>query len=1011
MTKKRIKKLLFPLFAGSLSIFCVAGLISCKPTKERDPEEMRKELFVKRVHNSAIDYDFGLATDPINNLNYVRYKSVDKVLPSLVDSFIKNGPNNALKRLISTNQFAMTVVDTSKSLDEKKEPSPLFDDFWKNKNDLAANDGYGLVTGQYYELTNFNLVGGLGKPSSLSDVTKTSTIYTFRNPKNSGNYMAITGFINNKLNRWSNGDYINAQDIRDYLEYILDINTGSQKLDEILKYGIRGAEKFINTQKEYLAKYNRNYINPWGRRKYILDTNGNYIQDPKQQVWQPQIKDASGKFIDAEDVKKIKEAALSFGFYTGQLFLDYENEFIESNLTNNPEFKLDKDIQEFIIKDQNGTKKKINLVKNPYINPYQEFKVQNNKIITTYNQISNSENGFTMIFDQNKTPNLVFLISNIITNLYPINRKYVETVAGGIDKYGSDPKLFLTSGPFTLDPKEIVLGPQGELVLHKNNEYFDANNTVSNKIKIYFSADRNINTTFFEDGYISQTFIPATKIIRYWSDKEYKDYLNKNSGFGTIAYGFNLDNETNGDSYLQDPDLRNAIYYSINRETIIKFVGWDFSFPVNTFTSYGQYKTQNGKNIETFFTDLKSTTKNNKTFPIQNYDFVVHIAKSFTFEKTRRTDFAYDIETARFYLDRFKKKHPNLKNISLRFLNNSTDEQKNAGLFLRESLKIAFGDYINLELKSLPENTFVSFIEEGKYDIIYQNYDKIGGNGADDYVSTFFKDDGIDSLSQKTIGFKNNPVGSYTYSDYIIGLLLEKQNLLFNLQSFENLLKNEIKKIKDVILTSYKNDFNAANTALKINEFVKKHVPELVKKFNNKIYNTHFVSLIIEYLLTNTQNIKYSRVKEAYKNYISTIYTIDQIAEMTKDTKSRLRIQESIQSNGSKFDFWKKFIEISFIKNNETLTEYTDRLSSFFSSNFTTEELKQGWKEESIYVFIGELEKIIRDGAFLVPLMEVDTNWEITRVGGVDSLFRFSLQYAYDYTKPPRPGLPRGKEN
>ncbi|UWV85959.1 ABC transporter substrate-binding protein [Mycoplasmopsis cynos] len=537
----------------------------------------------------------------------------------------------------------------------------------------------------------------------MSDVTKTSTIYTFRNPKNSGNYMAITGFINNKLNRWSNGDYISAQDIRDYLEYILDINTGSQKLDEILKYGIRGAEKFINTQKEYLAKYNRNYINPWGRRKYILDTNGNYIQDPKQQVWQPQIKDASGKFIDTEDVKKIKEAALSFGFYTGQLFLDYENEFIESNLTNNPEFKLDKDIQEFIIKDQNGTKKKINLVKNPYINPYQEFKVQNNKIITTYNQISNSENGFTMIFDQNKTPNLVFLISNIITNLYPINRKYVETVAGGIDKYGSDPKLFLTSGPFTLDPKEIVLGPQGELVLHKNNEYFDANNTVSNKIKIYFSADRNINTTFFEDGYISQTFIPATKIIRYWSDKEYKDYLNKNSGFGTIAYGFNLDNETNGDSYLQDPDLRNAIYYSINRETIIKFVGWDFSFPVNTFTSYGQYKTQNGKNIETFFTDLKSTTKNNKTFPIQNYDFVVHIAKSFTFEKTRRTDFAYDIETARFYLDRFKKKHPNLKNISLRFLNNSTDEQKNAGLFLRESLKIAFGDYINLELKSLPE--------------------------------------------------------------------------------------------------------------------------------------------------------------------------------------------------------------------------------------------------------------------------------------------------------------------
>lgn len=43
--------------------------------------------------------------------------------------------------------------------------------------------------------------------------------------------------------------------------------------------------------------------------------------------------------------------------------------------------------------------------------------------------------------------------------------------------------------------------------------------------------------------------------------------------------------------------------------------------------------------------------------------------------------------------------------------------------------------------------------------------------------------------------------------------------------------------------------------------------------------------------------------------------------------------------------------------------------------------------------------------------MEVDTNWEITRVGGAVSLFNFALQHAYDFTKPPRPGSPRKKGN
>lgn len=39
--------------------------------------------------------------------------------------------------------------------------------------------------------------------------------------------------------------------------------------------------------------------------------------------------------------------------------------------------------------------------------------------------------------------------------------------------------------------------------------------------------------------------------------------------------------------------------------------------------------------------------------------------------------------------------------------------------------------------------------------------------------------------------------------------------------------------------------------------------------------------------------------------------------------------------------------------------------------------------------------------------MEVDTLWNISRVGGTRNLFRYDLQYAYDIDRPPVPGLPR----
>ncbi|QNM93813.1 peptide ABC transporter substrate-binding protein [Mycoplasma sp. Pen4] len=1023
MIKRKLrKKLLIPLTVATP--LTVLASVSCVDISNTENTKLHSN------RPAGVNYDLGLATEPINNLNYVKYKSMDKIIPSLVDSFIKTGPNSALKSVLTTNRFNFGLVEKQRSdKDGENLGSSNFDDFAKqNEKAILRDSGTGLISSGYYELSNFGLVGGIGAATSSSVITEGSTIYGFVNPRNANNYMAFTGFTNAKKNRWSNGDFVTSQDVRDYLEYILDINTGSQKLDTIRKYGIRGADKFIDAQKEYIQKFNQAYKNPFGRRKYIFNEELNmYIQDPNDEtIWQSQIFDEkTNEPKDALEVAKIKEAALEFGFYTGQAFLDYDNETITKGLEleENAKFDANLEKQPFTIL-QDGKKIQVTLVKNPFVNPYQKFEFRRDSkgIIKSY---SRDENSFTMIFDENHTPELGFLVSTIITHLYPINRKYVETQAGGIDIYGSKPGEFLTSGPFVIDGGKngILLGPNGYIKLAKNKEYFDVENVISNKIEIRFSTNKNSNSIFFEDGIISQTYIPASKINGYWSNAEFKEYLNKNQGYGTIAFGFNLDNETNADSAVQDQDLRNAIYYAINREQILKAVQWDFSFPVTTWTAYGQYKTFDGKNIEMFFGDLKTKAKNNKEFALQNYDFVEHLSKQFNFEHTKRKDIVYDPQTAKFYIERYKAKHPEIKKVTLRYINNGTDEQKQAGAYLKEILAKEFDNFVEIDLKSLPENIFASYIENGSYDIIYQNYDRIGGNGAQDYVATFFKKDEIDTINQKAIAFKENPVGSYSYGDYVVQLYVEAMQTQHPEFTKEDIIASDVAAAQAIINNNatIKEAYDKAlesQSAIDIVEFSGLW-NSLKSEFEAKFPNAHrftqrYISNLLEYLVVKNPKVKAARLARIVISYLQDTKTVEEIATMTNDTNIRLDFNNTKLKEANPDliipNFWNKFIELAFIKPNETVFDYSSRISSFFAGNFNDEELIAKWSQDYVYLFIGALEKVVRDAAMVIPLMEVDTNWEITKVGGVDSLFTFSLQYAYDYTRPPRIGLPKKRQ-
>lgn len=381
--------------------------------------------------------------------------------------------------------------------------------------------------------------------------------------------------------------------------------------------------------------------------------------------------------------------------------------------------------------------------------------------------------------------------------------------------------------------------------------------------------------------------------------------MHKSSGFGTIALGLNLDKETNKNKYLFDNNLRNAIYYAINRNDMLKIVGWNSSFPVNTWTAFGQSSSSFGDATELGFDHDTMLTKvdDKLELPIQNYKHIDHMAKQFKFEHVDRTDLTYQPEIANKYLDLFKKANPNLKSITLRYIHNSTDEQLNAGIGIKDALKKAFGDYIDLEIKGLPENVYEDARTRGQFDIIYRNFDTFGSDSYS-YVRVFFKPDEIKTKEQKSTGFRNNPAGSWTYKDYFNALGVHRDSL---------------------------------------DEIIYDNPSEIIKLMD------------------------------------------------------RLRLDKNILE---------KIIDLSLMKKDESVSQYTERYSAFFSGQFTEKEIQQQFSERKIVATIASLEKIIRDAAPVIPLMEVDTYWEISRVGGDNSLYKYSLQYAYDVNNPPIKTLP-----
>ncbi|EGV00485.1 oligopeptide abc transporter, substrate-bindingprotein (oppa), lipoprotein [Mycoplasmopsis columbina SF7] len=941
--KKRTK--LFLSLGAVTSALTLAISASCS-TKNDDRNPGLQSFF--RIKKT--DYDLGLVTEPINSLNYIKFSSLARVLPSLVESPLKGGPNEKLKKELNLPEIPFGIYgldDTSNSMEE----------YLENHSAPSSN------AGRFYSLEQFGATTG-NISSDSSEYQPVQGIFT-----NSNNILSLTMLLNEGNSKWSNGDKVFAEDYVDALHYILDLNTGSQNQTNVLKSKIRASSEVIDAQQTYLRKFGKAYQNPFAYPELIKNEKGELIYDVLNPKYQPWTSQNEG---DEAEVAAIKKTALDLGLVSGRLYWNYSNEEILSAIPYSPDFDPNAEITTVMLTNPDYSPAKhseeelknipqrlaVQIRKYLYSDPRQEYgdsfqdlirasrrlrdklpadlkytpetadnynalvnaaykgeNVLNNESIVNFKAKSYRKNrvlamdeySLRVEYDQFQPASLDNVYRDLTSNLVPINRKFVESI-GGITQFGLSKETFLTNGAFNLD--DLELGAQGYISLAKNKEYYSADKTISNKINIFFSADPNINAAMYDDGYIAATRIPAVQQLTYWTSKAYRPFMTKSTGFGTIGLAFNLDKETNGNSLLNDRYLRNAIYYAIDRNQVLNIVGWNSSYPVITWTAFGNAASSFGDPLEVAFDHDYSLVEKypegaDRKIPVQNYTHLDHLSKRYNFEYLERDDKAYRLDVARAYLEAFKEKHPDVKSVKLKYISNSTDEHQNAGLALQDLLKKAFGNFIEIEIKGLPENVYEDARTKGDYDILYRNFDSFGTD-VYSYVDVFLKTDEINKSNNKNTGFRNNPAGSWTYETYFSEF-------------------------------GYKYD--------KTSDKVISDKPELVSKL-----------------------------------------------------KERLRVDD---------DVFEKVLELSFKKDDESIADYTKRTSAFFSNQFTDEEKTAKWTEKRVFAVITAMEKIIRDGAPVVPLIEVDTYWEISRVNGVDSLFRYSLQFAYDIFKPPRPNLPK----
>lgn len=684
---RKNKKILISIGTIGAMVAPLMTTISCGPLSARDEK----------------GYTFGLALSPVSTFNYIKYESAVQISSSIVEGLTKGAPVS--KSAISNYLRLPHVTMGSKT------------------------GGLNVDTIGYQSGTLRRVEGLTNSILAMSDKNK-SAIYA-------NSFISDDKYVFN-LNgkaQWANGDKLTSSNFIDSLVYMLDVNTGSQRLNKILSLDIKNSRLFVEAQNAYAQRFGVTYKNPFG---YIKNTLPNDATDSMKKTWSyfkqrpdsfPLQLSSSQAAVERKYVDSIENAARGLGIF-GDEFSSHPK------MDNSSTYHAFNDLED-------------------YIEPY------NGRVITPYK---------LQIESEAKTDMFAYIVNKIFYNdsyLLPVNKKYIESI-GGIEQFGIDANHILIEGPFTIESS--VLGINGNIILKKNYDYYFEDEVIPTRVKIFFQEDPVVTGSLFEDGYISEAMIDSVYTKKFFANSELRNLISRAPGFGVTGLVFNLDKETNTNKYLMNPHLRRAILFAIDREELIKISGFDSTFPSYsllepTVALESWQAPGSGVSYGSSFSAETMDYGNGFKAPVTPSSSLQSVGLSQVLSNPDQTDRLKNIEMAKREFEIFKRETGQSK-ITIQFTHDSSPTMLNIALSLNSELKFAFGDAIKLDIKGLPRSIYDTFLSEGKFQLTWRNLDYFTSDHSNSGGAELFMiSDGIRKNDLKNIGFNSNPVGSWTLKD------------------------------------------------------------------------------------------------------------------------------------------------------------------------------------------------------------------------------------------------------
>ncbi len=258
----------------------------------------------------------------------------------------------------------------------------------------------------------------------------------------------------------------------------------------------------------------------------------------------------------------------------------------------------------------------------------------------------------------------------LATELYPLNEKFTEKYGSN---YGSSAAKTLSDGPYTL---KKWTGTSDTWTYAKNSDYYGKKTVRIKTVNVQTVKDVSTAQNLFSSNSVQLTSLTGTHVQAAATGKLKKElHVTKSN---RLAYlDWNSKHKT-----LTNTDLRRAVSYAINRETLVKNVLKDKSLAAKSAVTEGNFSNPStGKDFNTDTGNL----------------------------------YPYNVKKAKAYWAKAQQQLGK-KKLNIELLTSDDDVSKSVGEYIQSAIQQHLKG-ITVSLKTVPLNNEIAAMEKGNFEL------------------------------------------------------------------------------------------------------------------------------------------------------------------------------------------------------------------------------------------------------------------------------------------------------